>query len=209
MHFTYLEFPSLPQHLTKQVLDLVERPIQNFHDSSTFIKNIKKNGHDQSEEIINSTSNSIYDPSNSLGHPLEDAEKYYHNLALFDFLEVTEEIKQWAIENIRKDILNVSIQVMRNGINVSPHIDEMRSFAYNYVISTGGRNTTTCFYKPKPEFEHLKIYRKTVFIKERLRLIQKIKIEPYCWHRIDTKTIHSVENLNPNLKRISLSLSFL
>jgi hypothetical protein len=208
MYFNYLELPKLPQHLTTKILELVEKPIQNFHDSSAFIDSVKKFGNPRAEEIINAIVDIKYDPSDSLGYPLEEAHNFYHDLASFDFLEVTEEINQWAKENISKDILHVSIQAMYGGTTVTPHIDEMRSFAYNYVVATGGESTT-CFYKPKKEFEHLKTYERTVFTKDRLMVVEEVKIEPHRWHRIDTKTIHSVENLDPKSKRISLSLSFL
>jgi hypothetical protein len=208
MHFNYLELPSLPEHLTQQILDLVERPIQNFHDSAAFIDSIKKFGNPRADEIIDAIVNIGYDSADSLGYPLDQAHQFYNNLASFDFLEVTDEINQWAKNNISKDILHVSIQAMYGGTTVTPHIDEMRSFAYNYVIDSGG-DSKTCFYKAKPEFEHLKIYERTIFSKDRLELIEEIRIEPHRWHKINTKTIHAVENLNPLSKRISLSLSFL
>jgi len=208
MYFNYLEFPNLPNHLTQQVLDLVDKPIQNFHDSSAFIDSIKKFGNPRADEIIKAITDIKYDPTDSLGYPLEQAHEFYSDLASFDFLEVTDEINQWAKENISKDILHVSIQAMYGGTTVTPHIDEMRTFAYNYVIATGG-DSKTCFYKARPEFEHLRIYERTIFSKERLELIEEIKIQPHRWHRINTKTIHAVENLDPSSKRISLSLSFL
>ncbi len=208
MHFNYLEFPKLPDHLTQQILDLVERPIQNFHDSAAFVESVKTFGNPRADEIIDAITNIKYDSFDSLGYPLDQAHEFYENLASFDFLEVSNEIKQWVKENISNDILHVSIQAMYGGTTVTPHIDEMRSFAYNYVISTGG-NSKTCFYKAKKEFEHLKIYERTVFTKDRLDLIEQIEIMPNRWHRINTKTIHSVEDLDPNFKRISLSLSFL
>jgi hypothetical protein len=97
---------------------------------------------------------------------------------------------------------------MHSGTTITPHIDEMRRYAVNYVISTGG-NSVTSFYKPKPEFEHLHVYAQTVFPFDRLDKIKEIQIEPHRWHRLDTSVIHSVENIDPTLKRISLSLSYL
>ena len=40
-------------------------------------------------------------------------------------------------------------------------------------------------------------------------LVEEIKIEKGRWHRLDTRQVHSVENLDPTKKRISLSLSIL
>jgi hypothetical protein len=84
----------------------------------------------------------------------------------------------------------------------------MRSCAYNYIIETGG-DATTCFWKPKDEFNHLKAYAQTVFPYDRLDLVEEVKIDKGRWHRLDTRQIHSVENLDPTKKRISLSLSIL
>lgn len=208
MHFSYLNLPPLPLELEEHILGLTENPIQNFHDSEAFIASIEKFGNPNSKKIIDSIRNISYDENKSLGFPLDQAHQYYSDLASFDFLEVSESINDWCKSNIDKNIIHVSIQAMYGGTTVTPHIDEMRSYAYNYVIRTGG-NSKTCFYKPKKEFEHLKVFERTVFTKDRLDLVEEIQIEPGRWHMINTKMIHSVEQLDPKSKRISLSLSFI
>jgi hypothetical protein len=212
MHFTYLDFPAVPKHLEQQILDIVGNPKVNFHDSNAFVDYLEKNRNElninASQEVIDAITNVNIDYTNSLGFPLEDAWEHFEDLASFDFLEVNEEINQWARANIDPNIAHVSIQVMYAGTTITPHVDEMRTYAYNYVISTGG-DSKTCFYKAKPEFEHLTAYTQTIFPFERLDRLEEIHIQPYRWHRLDTTTIHSVENIDPDKKRISLSLSFL
>jgi hypothetical protein len=203
MYFTYLNLPMLPTHLEAQMLELVNTltVVKNNNDRSNL--NISA-----SEEVINAITNTPYDAANSLGFPLADAWEHFKDLAHFDFLEVNKEINEWAREFISKDVIHASIQAMYHGTCITPHIDERRSFAYNYVISTGG-DAITCFYKAKPEFDHLTAYPQTIFPVNRLKLLEEIQIAPRRWHKLDTSTIHSVKNLDPSLKRISLSLSFL
>lgn len=212
MHFTYLDLQPLPRNIEERILEIVEKPIHNFHTSEEFVQYTTENrtnlNIEASEEIVNAIKNVEYDPTNSLGHHLSEAWKYFKELAEFDFLEVSEEIKIWIKNNIDLNVAHISIQSMHGGKTITPHVDEMRSFAYNYIIDTGG-DTSTCFWKPKKEFEHLKVYAQTVFPYDRLDLLEEIKIEKRRWHRLDTRQIHSVENLNPAEKRISLSLSIL
>jgi hypothetical protein len=211
MYFTYLDLPPVPKELETQILELVNNPIANFHNSDAFVESIKNRSElniGASDEIIKAITNVEYNEADSLGFPLSEAWEHFKDLAHFDFLEVNDELNKWARENIDANIAHVSIQAMYGGTTITPHIDEMRSYAFNYVIATGG-NSKTCFYKPKNEFSHLSTYAQTIFPFDRLDLIEQVQIEPYRWHRLDTTTIHSVEHLDPTLKRISLSLSFL
>lgn len=212
MYFTYLDLPPVPKYLEAKILSIVDKPLANFHDSEAFVEYIEQNRSDLNisagQEVIDAIKNIEIDYSKSLGFPLSEAWEHFKELAHFDFLEVTEEINDWAKSNIDQNLAHVSIQAMYGGTTITPHIDEMRTKALNYVISTGG-NSKTCFYKPKKEFEHLIAYPQTIFPFDRLELVQEVCIEPYKWHSLDVTKIHSVENLDPKLKRISLSVSFL
>ena len=212
MYFTYLDLPPVPKYLEEQILQIVDKPLANFHNSDAFVEYLEKNRSDLNisagEEVINAITNVEIDYKNSLGFPLSEVWNYFKDLAHFDFLEVNEELNTWARENIDANIAHVSIQAMYGGTTITPHIDEMRTRAFNYVIQTGG-NSKTCFYKPKKEYEHLTAYPQTVFPFDRLELVEEVYIEPYKWHQLNVTKIHSVENLDPSLKRISLSLSFL
>lgn len=211
MYFTYLDLPPLPDELEAQLLELVNAPIANFHNSDAFVESIKNRSElniGASDAIIKAITNIEYNETDSLGFPLSDAWEHFKDLAHFDFLEANTELNNWARQYIDPNVAYVSIQAMYGGTTITPHIDEMRSYALNYVVATGG-NSKTCFYKAKEEYNHLHAYPQTIFPFDRLDLIEEIQIEPHRWHRLDTTTIHSVENLDPQLKRISLSLSFL
>lgn len=212
-YFTYLDFPKIPTDLIEQILYYTENPISNFHDTDQFLDYVQSNSRDNlniaaDPSIVEAITGLEIDWENSLGYPISEATKYFENLAHFDFLEVNEDLNNWARENISQDIAYVSIQSMYGGTTITPHIDEMRSFAYNYVIDTGGESRTV-FYKAKKEFSHLTAYPQTIFPYDKLDIIEKISIEKNKWHKLNTSVIHSVENLDPNKKRISLSLSFL
>lgn len=212
MYFTYLDLPPVPQDIEERILDIVNNPIYNFHSSEEFVQHALENRNnlniEASNEIINAIKNVDYNPDDSLGYHLSEVWNHFTDLAEFDFLEVSQEIKDWVKYNINLNVAHVSIQSMYGGKTITPHIDEMRSFAYNYIIDTGGE-TSTSFWKPKTEYSHLKVYAQTVFPYDRLELLEEVKIERGRWHRLDTRQIHSVENLDPNKKRISLSLSIL
>lgn len=212
MYFTYLDLPPVPKYLEEKILSIVDKPLANFHNSDAFVEYLEKNRSELNisagQEVIDAIKNVEIDYSKSLGFPLSEAWEHFKNLAHFDFLEVTDEINDWARSNIDKNLAHVSIQAMYGGTTITPHIDEMRTKALNYVVSTGG-DSKTCFYKPKKEFDHLIAYPQTIFPFDRLELVQEIYIEPYRWHELDVTKIHSVENLDPKLKRISLSVSIL
>ncbi len=212
MYFTYLDLPPVPKYLEEQILKIVDKPLANFHNSDAFVDYIEQNRNELNisagQEVIDAIKNVEIDYSKSLGFPLSEAWTHFKDLAHFDFLEVNEELNSWARESIDKNIVHVSIQAMYGGTTITPHVDEMRTTALNYVISTGG-NSKTCFYEPKKEYEHLVVYPQTIFPFDRLNLVEEICIEPYKWHKLNVTKIHSVEHLDPSLKRISLSLSYL
>jgi len=212
-HFTYLDFPEIPEELIEQILYYTENPISNFHDTDQFLEYVQNNSRDSlniaaDPGIVEAITGLEIDWNKSLGYPISEATKHFKNLAQFDFLGVNEDLDKWVRENISRDVAYVSIQSMYGGTTITPHVDEMRKYAFNYVIETGGESRTV-FYKPKQEFEHLTAYPQTIFPYEKLDVIEDIQIEPFRWHSLDTSTIHSVENLDPLKKRISLSLSFL
>lgn len=212
-YFTYLDLPDIPESLVEKILYLVDNPISNFDDTDQFLEYIKDNTRDDlnlgaDPSIVDAITNLEIDWSKSLGYPIAEASKHFENLAHFDFLEVTEEINHWARKNISSNVVHVSIQAMYGGTTINPHIDEMRTYAYNYLINSGGESHTL-FYEAKDEFKHLIAYPQTIFPYDKLDIIDDIQIDLGRWHKLDTSIIHSVENLDPTKKRISLSLSFI
>lgn len=63
-------------------------------------------------------------------------------------------------------------QALIDGLKI--HTDTHREYVYNYIIDPGGSDVYTVFYNENKE----EIYR--------------VKIEPKTWHRLHTKTAHTV-----------------
>lgn len=188
--FNYLDLPNLPDYLERHIIQLVAESVNKSIDNL----NIKA-----SDVVLEEVKKFTYNKDDSLGYPLSEAKG---DIAKFDFLNVDAEISNWVNENIGQ-FAYVSIQHMHGGKTIPPHVDEIRSNAYNYVIETG--NATTSFYKPAEQFAHLKVYPHTTFKEDQIELIEQVKIQPRRWHKIDTSIIHGVDNLD--YSRISLSLS--
>lgn len=211
MHLTYLDYPLIPTEIEQQILYLADNPIRNYHSSEEFLQAAQNRSDlniNASSDIVSALQKQEYNPNDSLGFHLSEVWNHFTDLAEFDFLEVSENVRSWVEQYFPKKVDHVSIQSMYGGTTITPHIDEMRTYAFNYVITTGGQ-AETVFWKPKKEYSHLKSYPQTVFPYDRLEVLDRIVIESKKWHRLDTSTIHSVENLDPLQRRISLSLSML
>lgn len=205
MHYTiHREYPDLPQELAESVLSALEEKhnlnLSKF-DGSKFNISERSAGH------IDNTY-SVSDIEGSLGLPGSEAEKRYPDLSNFTFIDAPEDVNKWAKENI-SPYCHANIQEFSNGSFFFPHKDLMRVKAINYLIETGGNEVRTCFYEPKKEYSDLPIYARTFIPYERIELVESITFTKGEWHSIDVSKIHSVENIDPEKRRVSLSLSFL
>ena len=196
MYISYLNYPPLPLELEQDILNTVESN-SNFKENDLLV-NTDQTTLDLFGEVE-------YDPNNNIGYPYTEARKHFPKLVDYYFLDPSLAVKDWVYKNISEDV-TINIQVMTNGTNVPPHIDEVRTSAINYLITTGG-NATTDFYKPKTAFEHLPVTAQTAIPYKKLDLQQSQHIAPKVWHKLSVTKIHSVENINPQLKRIALTLS--
>jgi hypothetical protein len=220
---SYYEFrdnlPKVPKWLASHILDKLEdvraNPIQ-------YDENFKRNMIKEAEEWIGEGDQALaelaqidYKEDESLGYHFMDSRAftYKEKLAQFDFLGVDEVVNTWVELNIQplipERILGVNIQVMHSGSLITPHSDELRTHALNYIFETGGEDVITAHYIPLPEYKTKKIYPRTLIPFEKLKKVSSVIIDTKRWHRIDVITVHSVENLDPTKLRISLSLSLM
>jgi hypothetical protein len=137
---------------------------------------------------------------------MNTATEHFNDLASFDFLPVSDIITDWVKENITPTPALVTIQVMQQGSIITPHVDEGRTSVYNFLLETGGGITK--FYRNSKEYMHLTAYPQTIFTHDRLEEVESIDIEKNRWHYLNVSKIHNVENIQPNQKRIALSLSY-
>jgi hypothetical protein len=215
MNFRYEDhLPPIPEAIVKEIYQLIETPIGDYSDPAE-VYNYKRQEitsrpdlqlSSVNEELLETFSNYSYDYEDSLGYPISQANVLFNNLAQFDFLKVSDNILEWIRNNITPNPALVTIQVMHGGPVVIPHVDEGRSYVYNYLLDTGG--AVTKFYKNSKGYENLTAYPQTVFTYDRIEEIETINIQTNRWHYLDVSKIHNVENIQPSQKRISISLSY-
>jgi hypothetical protein len=194
MNFQYLgHLPVLPAHIVDEVV-AIAIGIQPAKYSNLQHKN-----------TIQSNSNNM--PDDSLGYPISEIYKYFENTVNVDFLEANDAIKEWVFSNIFPNPDFVSIQSMFGWHTLIPHVDVGRIQAYNYIIDDAG--ASLCFWKPVDKFKNLKIYPQTVFTYDMIDLDEEIRPMTHKWHKLDVTKIHSVKNISPDSRRISLSLSYI
>lgn len=215
MNFRYEDhLPHPPKDIIEEIYRLVENPIDNHHSSDEVYKYIESKISSDPDLQLNSINKELlhklqgftYDINDSLGPPMDQAGKYFKDLATFDFLPASDMIIKWVHKNISPQPIYVSIQVMFGGSTVTPHVDEGRTSVYNYILDTGGGITK--FYKNAKGYEHLIAYPQTIFPYDRIEEVESIDIEKNRWHSLNVTKIHNVENILPGQKRISLSLSY-
>lgn len=84
-----------------------------------------------------------------------------------------------------------------------PHTDVGKLFSLNYIVSVGGPNVKTVFYKKDGDY-----FNKTGLIAtySELEKTKEYTTELYNWYAVNVNQFHSVENIIDN--RIVLSLGF-
>jgi hypothetical protein len=128
-----------------------------------------------------------------------------NDLASYHFICISEELEKWVKNNIN-ETCKVNAHGFFYGKYFYPHIDFIRHRAINYIIETGGELVETRFYEPKEKYKHLTFLSRSYIPYEKLNLIESVVIKPFKWHSMEVNKIHSVENLDPNKKRVSLTL---
>jgi len=197
MNITYHDFPVVPEYIKKQVLEqasLIEYDNNSYNltGSNDLINSIKKLKPEFTKD--------------SLGVPFDDAQNYFDKkIANFAFLDASNELVEWVKNNIPLKIRGTNIQVMHGGEIITPHIDEIRSSALNYILSPGGDNVSTSFYISNDP--NLMAMPQMAFPYNRLNLLESNVIPCEQWHTLNVQKIHGVENLDINKHRISISIS--
>jgi len=198
----YNDLPSIPNDIADIIVNFVENTNDNIVDLPD-MSNFKV--FDYQVDRIYEIHNQEIDESN-LGFPGKDFTDH-KDLVDFYYLEAPREVQDWAHKYISPSC-HASVQKFCNGTYFFPHIDFIRVKALNYIFETGGPNVQTCFWRSKEEFKHLTPTAKTFFPYERIELEDSIVFPTNTWHSIDTTKIHSVENIERDKFRLSLSLSF-
>jgi hypothetical protein len=198
----YLEFPpfpKLPEDIKQEILSIVEQ------SESVFLDDLLINSTPEIVELVKS----VYGfeaKDSELGYTGEEARKKFPGLVNYHFLDVSDNIKKWVEGNIPVKADSINIQVMEKGSIIAPHIDEIRTKAYNYLIQTGGDVSLVFYELANPEDS--KWVHPQIFIPyEKIVRQEETKVPVDVWHILPTNKIHGVENINPTNRRISLSIS--
>lgn len=214
MNFEYKEYPPLPEWLVKHLLVLLEQhKVKPTKYDDEFKNRMLReaeawlNGAD--EEVLDAIAVLDFDESDSIGYQFTDPKAYAYSetLAKFGFITVDDVVNDWVAENIPEKVIGVNLQAMYGGTLITPHIDELRHYALNYTIETGGTNVSTNFYVPAANFKDYKVYARTCIPFERIELTESHIISTNRWHKINVESIHSVTNIDINKERIALSCS--
>jgi hypothetical protein len=106
---------------------------------------------------------------------------------------VSTKLDTWLATNLGSDLFTRSssgMQFIRDAIK--PHCD-LRAWALNYIIATGGEKVETIFWQEQdqPLLRESGTYRNGT-TSAKLDEVWKVQIEPNRWHLINTNVIHSV-----------------
>lgn len=118
---------------------------------------------------------------------------------------ITEEFEQWVCENITDEFNDIGVCVSEPGLDHSgPHRDQSRNYTLLYLLQSGGDNATTKFWKTRePELELHNYYSSY----DELELLDQISAPLETWCILDSKAIHSVENISEGRVSIQVSLN--
>ncbi len=200
-YLMYPSFPDLPKEIQQEILDIVN------NDTSYLIDDLLISSTLETTEMVNQ----LYGFSaneTDLGYPGTEARKVFPNLVKYHFLDANDKIKDWVNTNLPVNAASINIQVIEKGEHIAPHIDEVRVQAINYLLSTGG-DASLNFYKLKNPKDEKKIHPQIFIPYEVLECMETNLVPANVWHILPTNKIHSVENINPTERRISLSISIL
>tara|TARA_R110000796_G_scaffold226460_1_gene342954 strand:- start:116 stop:745 length:630 start_codon:yes stop_codon:yes gene_type:complete len=195
-YLEYPNFPSMPEDIKQEILRIVEETETESLDdlliNSTpeVIEWVKEAGNEAQES--------------ELGFTGQEVRKMFPGLVNYHFLDVSDKITEWVSTFVEEPVIH--IQVMEKGTIVAPHIDEIRTSAYNYLLDTGG-DASLHFYELINAEDEKWAQPQTFIPYDKINSVEETKIGTDVWHTLPTNKIHSVENIDINKQRISLTVS--
>jgi hypothetical protein len=136
-------------------------------------------------------------------------DKFYEHSCIQIHYHVDDKLRQWVNENIIDDYNDVGfrqVQVNANPGCITPHTDETREYALIYNFQTGGGDLV--FYK-EPGYP---LYREGRVIGnnyDAYKEIERVKIPEHRWYFLNTRVIHSVENIFQDRLQIQISINYI
>lgn len=122
--------------------------------------------------------------------------------------DVVEFIQQYLKAYFGQEELIMFVGILKNVVGQPstspPHCDRAREMAINYVLSTGGDNVQTCFYKEHREIHDITCAENKYY--KDCTLDFKIKFPEKVWHAYNVQRYHSVENIEHERYLFSIKL---
>jgi hypothetical protein len=123
------------------------------------------------------------------------------------------EFEEWSKDYIHPHPFEAGATVsVGNGFIHGPHVDFRRRYNMVYVLNTGGDNVRTVWYRergcPIERLHAAGPEGKSYWVKDysHLEVIDDVVLEPGIWYLLNTKIIHSVENITGNRSMLTVSL---
>ena len=114
----------------------------------------------------------------------------YESIVKHDFFQtrpISKNLQDWLEKNIPYDF-SVRYQIIYPGLSIHKDMGN-RKLAYNYLLSLGGNNV------------------RTMIFDDSKKLLQSETLPLRTWHSIKTDMYHGVFGLQPDIPRISLSVT--
>jgi hypothetical protein len=123
------------------------------------------------------------------------------------------EFEEWAKDYIHPHPFEAGATVSIGDAPIhGPHVDFRRRYNMVYVLNPGGDNVRTVWYKehgyPIERLHAAGPEGKSYWVKNYsdLEVIDDVVLEPGIWYLLNTKIIHSVENIIGNRSMLTVSL---
>lgn len=145
----------------------------------------------------------------AMGHRTLTKWKGYTGVATKNIRRVfTEDYHTWIKENITADYMNASLMYCRGSParpSTGAHTDFTRDYLLLYNVLTGGPNATLTFWqeKGKPLIRERSL---EVGDYENLEMIDSVVGPANTWYLVNTRILHSTENVDS--LRLNLQVSF-
>jgi hypothetical protein len=199
-----LDFPQIPEELVNHTIRFAEQQFNEINAEDRINAGNFKLQVDVQPFIDKIYSDEAF--KNNLGITHNDGLKQNPDAARIVFISADDQLQEWCNSNIEENCV-VNLLYIHSGTRFLPHIDPLRSRAYNYIIETS-EHVRNCFWEPKQEYSDLNITPMTYIDYDRLDLVDEVTFPKYRWYELNVGKIHSVENIDPTTRRIIITISY-
>jgi len=177
-----LDVPPAPEYMIQEALDLVD--------------------YDQHSSVC---MNSDYGDNYKYRNLYKDGAVYKSGFNNCRYL--SQVAYKWVLDNIDWYAKDIRVSFTLPGLErCGPHIDGTRDYTLIYVIQSGGPDHETVFWREKGTNELVRPLRYTVDDYNQVERIDGIKIPEKTWILLNSRVLHSVENIKQG--RVSLQIAF-